>query len=583
MRRIIAIAVCLVAAAAWWAVCTTARPPATTGTRAEPAAYPADFSMRLSRVHSVHLQSALPLPDKLQWQTSDAHSAIGSPEAKKGGRVRLSNAGPYPAHFLRFGGGAPQFFHQNLHAATEIPLLARHPGTGKITGGVAEAWARSGMTVYFRLHPKAQYNNGRPVRANDYLLSVLLQAEQHCAEFERLSTVISGMQSHGDSVLSVTLRKEIDLPALCAQLHAAEPGFYSEFDSRFREKYAQRIPPATGPYRVGRLERGRMIELRRVQAWWGESLPLCRNRFNADALEYHFLTSEAQVWEFLLKGKLDALQTRNIIAWQERVTNNDDLLTLVYDAEYPLPPYGIACNTRTLPDIHLRRGLMQAMDMDGALDIMMRGEGQRLTTFSSGYGKLSPTNTPQFKYDAQSARASFAQAGFTASGSDGILRKPDGTRLSVQLLYTPHEKICNMVNFLIQSAKVCGVEILPSPLPWQTCQRQLQERSHQLVFWAVPAPRQPKPEIFFGVNAEPENSPFALEDELMTTLLKQMQTRPERTLEQIDRRVYELAIWLPGWKENRVYLAHHKWLRVPPSPWCFDALDEHLFWVATEP
>ena len=584
MKRIIAIAVCLVAAAAWWAVGTTAPPPASSSNCTEPAAYPADFRMRLSKVRRVHLQSGAPLPDSLQWQRADVHAPIGSPEAKKGGRVRLSNAGPFPAHFQRFGGGAPQFFHQNLHAATEIPLLARHPCTGEITGGVAEAWARSGMTVYFRLHPKAQYNNGRPVRANDYLLSVLLQAEQHCAEFERISTVISGMHSHGDSVLSVTLRKETDLPALCAQLHAAEPDFYSEFDSRFREKYAQRIPPATGPYRVGRLERGRMIELRRVQAWWGESLPLCRNRFNADALEYHFLTSEAQVWEFLLKGRLDALQTRNISAWQERVTNNDDLRTLVYDAEYPLPPYGIAANARTLPDIHLRRGLMHSMDMDGALAIMMRGEGRRLTTFSSGYGRLSPANTPQYRYDAESARACFTRAGYTASGGDGILRKPDGTRLCVQLLYTPHEKISNMVSFLAQSAKVCGVEIVPAPVPWQTCQQRLQERSHELLFWAVPAPDKPNPKLFLDREAAPEFSPFGLESNELQDALEQFEASPSaENLARVDKMVYENAIWLPGWKENRVYLAHHPHLVIPPSPWCYDALDAHLFWVKAAP
>lgn len=584
MKRIIAIAVCLVAAAAWWAVSTTAPAPASTAIGTEPAAYPADFAMRLSRVHRVHLQSDAPLPDNLQWQQADDHATIGSPEAKKGGRVRLSNAGPFPAHFLRFGGGAPQFFHQNLQAATELPLLASHPATGEISAGVAVAWAQSGSTVYFRLHPKARYNNERPVRADDYLFSALLQAEQRCTEFEELAAAISEMHSHGDSVLSITLREDLDLPAVCALLHAAEPGFYSEFDSRFRERYAQRIPPATGPYRVGKLERGRMIELHRVQNWWGASLPLYRHRFNADTLEYHFLTSEAQVWEFLLKRKLDALQTRNIATWQERMANHDGLLTLVYDAEYPLPPYGIACNARTLPDVHLRRGLMCAMDMDGALAVMMRGEGRRLSTFSSGYGKLSPTNTPQYRFDAITARACFAKAGFTVSGSDGVLRKPDGTRLSVQLLYTPHEKISNMVNLLAQSAKNCGAEIVPAPAPWQTCQQRLQERSHELVFWAVPAPDKPNPKLFLDLTAAPEFSPFGLESDELQDALNQFEDSPSaENLAKVDKLVYESAIWLPGWKENRVYLAHHPHLAIPPSPWCYDALDAHLFWVRKAP
>jgi hypothetical protein len=50
-------------------------------------------------------------------------------------------------------------------------------------------------------------------------------------------------------------------------------------------------------------------------------------------------------------------------------------------------------------------------------------------------------------------------------------------------------------------------------------------------------------------------------------------------LDRVDALVHELAIWLPGWKENRVYLVHHPRLRISPSPWSYDALDEHLFWV----
>ena len=583
MRYFLTIVSLLVVLVAWWATGTTWRAPQAEEQPPTTAIYPPDFDKRLSRVTGVTLQRHAPLPATLHWQTADEHPDIGSPDARKGGTVRLSNAGPFPAHFLRFG-GAVQFFHRNLQQATEIPLLAHHPLTQTATAGVASAWACDGTTVYFRLNPAARYNNGCQVRADDYLLALLLQAEQQCAEFETISACISAAASHGASLLSVTLRKGADLLDACRLLHAAEPGFYAAFNSRFRENYAQRIPPATGPYQVKTVQRGRLIVLQRITNWWGENLPLCRNRFNADALEYHFLTSEAQVWEFLLKGRLDALQTRNISAWQERLAGSDGLRTLVYDAEYPLPPYGIAANARTLPDIHLRRGLMHSMDMDGALAIMMRGEGRRLTTFSSGYGRLSPANTPQYRYDAESARACFTRAGYTASGGDGILRKPDGTRLCVQLLYTPHEKISNMVSFLAQSAKVCGVEIVPAPAPWQTCQQRLQERSHELLFWAVPAPDKPNPKLFLDREAAPEFSPFGLESDELQDALEQFEASPSaENLARVDKMVYENAIWLPGWKENRVYLAHHPHLVIPPSPWCYDALDAHLFWVKAAP
>ena len=579
MKRALLFFLLLLAAVAWWAV---GRQPAefiVQEAQTAPAAYPADFAQRLARVQQIQLELNSRLPDGIVWQTAAEHPEIGNPSACKGGRVRFPNAGPFPAHFLRFG-GSMQFFQQNLLAATEIPLVARHPLTSQPTAGVAEAWATVGNTIYFKLNHAACYNNGCPVRAADYLLAALLQAEQHCAEGEALAAAATALRTHGDRLLSITLKKKSDVASAAQLLHPAEPGFYRDFNSRFRESYAQRIPPATGPYRVSRVKRGRMLELQRVSGWWGEQLPHCRHRFNADFIEHHFLQSEAQVWEFLQRGKLDAVQTRNIVAWQEHTTNADHLTTLVYDAEYPMPPYGIAINTQTVSDINIRKGLLQAMDMDRGLQLIWREEAQRLSTFSSGYGKLSPSDTPQYSFSPENARACFARAGFTNQGSDGILRQADGTKLSVRLLFTPNKKISTLMSSLISSAATCGAEIIPEAVPWQTCQRQLDERKHELVFWAVPAPATPQPELFFAKTAESAFSPFCLDSQEMEQALEEYKKQPTAdNLARIDKLVYQSAIWLPGWKENRVYLAHHPRIHVPASPWCYDALDAHLFWV----
>lgn len=581
MKRLATLLILLIMAAAWWAADrqnTTGETPAATQA---PASYPVDFSTRLARVTGLNLRLMEEHPQGIVWQSAEGHPAPGDPAACKGGRVCLCNAGPFPAHFHRFGGGEAQFFHQNLLAATEIPLVARHPLTGTTTAGVAEAWGISGRTVWFRLNSAARYNNGRPVRARDYLLAALLQAEQHSAEYEQLASAAESLTAHGDTCLALTMREEADVLRAARLLIPAEPGFYTDFDSRYREQFAQRIPPSTGAYRISQVEHGRRITLERVRDWWGQNLPLYRYRFNAQTLEYHFLNSEAQVWEFLLRGKLDALQTRNIVAWQEYAENTPHLQRTVYDAEYPLPPYGIALNTRTLPQLYLRKGLLHAMDMDAAVAHMTRNEGQRLTTFHSGYGNRTPQGTPQYHHSPETARCYFAQAGYTLTGNDGILRKTDSTRLSVRLTYTPHEKISAMLGILIRSAARCGAEIIPEPLPWQYSQRQIQEGSHELIFWAVPAPESPVPALFFAPDAAPEYAPFRLNSEPMNAALAEF-ARSGR-LDTIDREVYEQAIWLPGWKENRVYLAHNPALRIPPSPWCFDALDAHLFWLAPAP
>ncbi|MDO5451249.1 MAG: ABC transporter substrate-binding protein [Akkermansia sp.] len=575
-----------------------AQEPAAEAADTAPAPYPADMAARLGRVAGMQL-AASPAPaqlPELNWQDAADLPDTGDPAARKGGTVRLCNVGPYPANFLHFGSTAAQFFHYNLFTMLEIHPVERHPATGDSIPGTAAAWSVQGRTVYYRLNPAARYTNGRPLRAADYVLGALLRLECGSTEGAALRAAVERVESLGDTLLAVTLRQERpQAEQLAAQLlHPAEPGFYADFSpGNYRELYAQRIPPTTAAYTVGRTQRGRLVELRRVQDWWAAGLKYYRNRFNPDRIEHHFLVDEAQAWELFLRGGLDMQQTRNPEAWERyRAAAPPAIRFREFTARYPVPPYGIALNSRTIPHAELRRGLMQAMDMDRAVAIAFRGRAERLHTFTTRYARISPQDTPEYRYSPAGARACFAAAGFTAQGQDGILHRADGTRLSVRLAYTPSDKISAIITALVQSAAACGAEIVPEPLPWQDAARRQQEGTHEMVFWAT-VPAEPVPDYarYFAAGATGYDAPFRLDDPQMERLVAQFAAA--RTTEeqaalaaQVDRRVQELAIWLPGWQENRVLLAHHPRIRFPDCPQCrfstpapYDIAEAHLYWV----
>lgn len=609
MRRfcLLLLTLAAVTAAAWWAVtaqggAAQSAPSAAENTVAAP--YPADWASRAARVAGLHLEpqagdDAPPLPAAEEWTAGDTQPEIGDPAARKGGAVNIANAGPYPANFLAFGSPAPQFFHYNLFTMVEMPLAARHPQTGQSIPALAEAWAVRGNTVFFRLNTAARYSNGRPVRAGDFVLGALLRAECGSADHAALCTAAAALRVYDERTLALTWRNApppaADAPAAAAALlHAAEPGFYAEFGSDYRERYARRVPPTTGAYTVGRTERGRLIELKKVPHWWAQNLPYYRYTCNVDSVFHHFLTDEAQVWELFRRGGLDAVQTRHVAAWQRcceeaAAEPSSGIICRRFDAEYPLPPYGIAFNTERLPDAALRRGLMHAMDMDKAVALLFRGEAARLTTFSSGYGTLSPADTPRDAYDPAAARAAFARAGYDTAGEDGILhRGADGARLSVRLCFTPSEKISTLVNILAESARACGAEIVPEPLPWQSCDRRIREGTHELCFWAtMPAAPYPNYDILAGDT----DAPFRLHDERLQKALAQYEQAGDNdaraaAVAAVDAAVYAAACWLPGWKENRVLIAHHRRLHFPDTPTCrfsvpapYEVMEAHLYWV----
>ena len=588
--------VLMLAGVAWWAV-RQAPPPVVAEAEGAPqpaAAYPQTMWAELARLHGLRvLRDAAPLPPELEWQSGAAEPPLGSPEARKGGVVHLSSVGPYPANLLAFGSPTPQFFHANAFERVELPLVQRHPQTHGLIPGVAQEWAVQGRTVYFRLHPQARYSNGRPVRAGDYALGALLRAKAGGdGAWEALCCAAEELRVYGDGALALTLKSEAPLAALraAALLHPAEPGFYAEFGSDYATRYAMRVPPTTGAYVVSRMEHGRLLEMRRVAHWWAADLPHRRYTCNAEVLVYHFLTDEAQAWEFFMRGKLDVMQSRHVAARERYLSAADEvadgrICLFSFSPGAPLPPYGIALNAAALPGVELRRGLVQAMDMGRAVAVLFRHEAERLTTFTGGYAELTPGGTPQYGYDPAAARACFARAGYTEVGEDGILRRADGERLSVRLSYVPSEKVSALVGMLSHSARDCGAEIVPEPLPWQLCAAQVREGRHQLTFWAT-VPAAPLPELrrYFHSSARGDEAPFGLKSADMDAALAACdaaRSLPElaEAVARVDRLVYELAVWLPGWSERRAVVAHWRRIGFPERPGdYYDAVDNHTFW-----
>lgn len=553
-----------------------------------PAPYPSDFEEQLERMSSlkISLKQATDIPQNISWECGSVFPEIGSPQAVKGGTLRVSNVGPFPANFLAFGSPAPQFFHYNLFDRVNVPLVRKHPDTGQTIPGLAEAWAEHDGMLWFRLNPAARYSNGRPVRAGDFALSAYMREQVGDIA---LSHIAAELILFGDSVLAIKPLKKTLFPhlAVAAALHPAEPGFYAEFGSDYQTRYQNRIPPTTGAYTVGKFQRGRLIGLVRNDSWWAKDLPGFRFTCNADVIEHHFLTDEAQVWELFLRGKLDLLQTRNIVAWQEYLKNADArIIQHRFEVSLPMPPYGIALNAQALPHVDLRRGLMYAMDMQRAMNVIFRGDAERLPRFSYGFRHLN-YQIPQYQYHPEQARKHFAAAGFTHQGSDGILQQADGTRLSIRLAFTPSEKVNTLVSLLAQSAADCGAEIVAEPLPWQHCADAVNKGQHQMLFWAtMPSADTPNYRQFFHSTARGEDAPFCLNDARLDALIEQTEqadtlAAAAEACEKVDTYIHDLAIWLPGWMENRVNIATWPHVHLPQGCYAtYDIIESHTFWLS---
>lgn len=606
----------LLAGAAYWAVDAWNPAPgvgrAPLAPVAEAAPYPGAMYSFLAGWNGPKVEWATPadIPGDLAWEDGLDLPEPGDPRAVKGGTLRIWNNGPSPSTLRTFGPNSKQFFRYYMYDTVQVKLVGLHGTAMAPIPGLARQWAvgPDGRTVFFRLDPEARYSNGRPVRAGDFAFGWYVRCAPEAQDPLATGTLrhaCERLRIYDDRTLSLTLpHAKPLLPYLAAcLLPAEEPGFYNEYGSDFPTRYKWRAAPTTGAYYVdpARMERGRRITLQRNKNWWAANKPFYRYACNVDAIEHHFLNDEAQAWEWLMKGRLDAMTVRKVASWQDKLETAEVYRGLIekhtFYARYPMPPYGIFLNTQ-MPPVNngdVRLGIQHALHMKGSIEAIGRGADERKRNYSEGYGRWTLAGLPERAYDPVRAREYFRRAGYTQAGDDGILQKPDGTRLSLALTYSDTSPgTARMVSFLKQHARACGLEIVQDCLDASVCAAKVKNKRHQAAYWAsvLPYPLPDHYEIFHSSFAQGESENLTATNDAAMDAALEAEYRAsdaaelERATHAVQQRIYDMASWVPGWRENCVRIACWRYVRFPDTksapfstPYPFDVLEAHLYWI----
>ncbi|MGL5019376.1 MAG: ABC transporter substrate-binding protein, partial [Luteolibacter sp.] len=412
------------------------------------------------------------IPADLVWEDGMDQPEIGDPAAKKGGSFRRSISS-FPPTLRPFGGNSNNAFRGDLYDYIDMPLVSLHPETMEMIPGLAKAWAMStdGRTIYFRIDPEARYSDGVPVRAKDFLVSVYLRVSDNIVnpyskQYYREN--IAQFAMYDDLTLSVSLPEaKIYAPVIAGAATPSPPHFYSEYGPDYEERYQWRFPPTTGAYEVlpEDVIKGASITQTRVKNWWARDRKYYRHRFNPDKLVHTVVRDESKAFELFRAGELDTFFLTQPQLWYEKSeiepVYKGYIERVTFYNKYPKVPRGLYLNVSKPPldNLDVRIGIQHAMNWQKVIDVMFRGDYQRLNAFNEGYVTFSDPSIVARPFSIDSARAAFARAGFTQEGRDGILTKPDGTRLSVAVTYPAMPLIDRIFAILREEAKSCGLEL----------------------------------------------------------------------------------------------------------------------------
>lgn len=559
------------------------------------------------------------IPADLVWEDGMDNPEIGDPQAKKGGTIRLAAPGSFPDTFRSFGPNSNHGFRGRLYDEIEIGPVNLHPVTGQIIPGVAKRWAVAPdqRTVFYELFDDAAYSDGTKVRAIDFIVGMYIRTSSYSQDVY-YTTVYQENASHitvyGEKTFSVTLPTPKPLTAYYASIfHASPPHFYSEFGPNFIEKYQWRYPPTTGAYVVDpdSMIRGRMVVMNRVKNWWAKDKKFYRYRNNVDHIVHNFIAEESKAIELFRIGELDAYILAKPELWHERMeipeVHNGYIERATFFTIYPRPPIGIYLNTAKPPfnNRDVRIGFNHALNIQKVIDTTFRGDYQRLGSYASGYGKFTDTRIKAREFSPEKARKYFAMAGYTITGEDGILRKPDGTRLAVEVTFpNSNPLLTTVMGQLKEDARRCGLELQPDSLDATVSYRKVMEKRHQATFWSwgFPPPHPSLYQAFYSGYAYDEKGnvvPYTnnINNYSNPVMDKLVNDERDATNEEelaaisfaIQKLVHDEGIWVPGWTMDFARLGYWRWVRWPNAestrfcfPLVYEPTESYLYWIDEE-
>ncbi len=574
------------------------------------------WRFRLALGDYLKIGDASEIPTDLVWQNGMDQPEIGDPAAKKGGVFR--NFIPsFPPTIRPFGENSNNSFRGDLYDNIEMSLVALHPATMEMIPGLAREWAVSedGHTIWFRLDPEATYSDGVAVRALDYLITVYLRVSDHIVnpfakQFFREN--IAQVAMFDEHTISISLPEaKVYAPALAGAIMPSPPHFYAEYGSDYSERYQWRFPPTTGAYEVlpEDIVKGASITQSRVKTWWARDRKYYRHRFNPDKVVYTVVRDESKAFELFRAGELDTFFLTRPDLWYEKSEiepfYKGYIERVTFYNRYPKVPRGLYLNVSKAPlnDRNVRIGIHHALNWQKVIDVMFRGDYQRLNSYNEGYTHYSDPSITARPFSIHLAREAFRAAGFTKEGRDGILSKPDGTRLSVSVTYPVMPISDRIFAILREEAKSAGLDLRLDGLEGTVSYKKVMQKQHEMSYggWLITPPVPDFHQFLHSTNAydekgnlKPQTNNLFVWGRPDTDMLSE-QVRTARTEDelrdaawQLQRIMHDEAIFAPAYSVDFVRIASWRWVRWPDTettrfspPVVYDPHEVHVHWLDT--
>ncbi|WP_054286873.1 extracellular solute-binding protein [Gulbenkiania mobilis] len=251
-----------------------------------------------------------------RYQAGFSHFDYVNPDAPKGGQLVLPATGSFDTlnPFTLKGDK-----EAGVSLLTLDTLLAQSEDEPfSLYGLLAEdvVLAPDGLSVIFRLNPKARFVNGDPVTAADVVASFrTLTTDRTATPLYRVywADVAEAAALNSRTVRFTFKRRNAELHLILGQL----PVFSRKWipPGRTLADVATTPPIGSGPYVLESWAAGRYARYRRNPAYWAVTLPVRRGMYNFDHITFRYYQDTTARLEAFKAGEFDLIEENTAKDW----------------------------------------------------------------------------------------------------------------------------------------------------------------------------------------------------------------------------------------------------------------------------
>lgn len=322
------------------------------------------------------------------------HFEYADPNAPKGGELRLAVVSTSGFDSLNpfIIKGVPAAGMSILRQSYLYDSLAVHSYDEPFTlyGLIAEALEvpadRSALTV--RINPKARFQDGHPIQAEDVIYTFELLTQQGHPLFGNYYKDVAKVEAPDELTVEFTFstNENKELPLIIAEMPVLPKHYWQDRDF---SKTSLDIPLGSGPYRIEVIDPGRSITYQRNPNYWGTDLPVNKGRYNFDRISIDYYRDENVALEALKSGEYDLRNENSAKSWATAYTGPQfDSGELIKDEIADNNPTGMQAfvyNTRRwqFEDPNVRQALSYAFDFEWTNQNLFYGAYSRTHSYFS--------------------------------------------------------------------------------------------------------------------------------------------------------------------------------------------------------